>query len=239
MSLSQQIDEFKESLKAEMPPEVLQVLNKGVEDLLRDNVGKDVLGVGDPLPSFQLEDARGVRISSDELLTRGPLVVSFYRGGWCPYCNLELRALQAILPDIEKHNATLVAISPQQPDDSLSTEEKNGLRFPVLSDHRLKVARSFNLTFSMPEAVVDLSLNRFDLDLRKVNGVDNFELPIPATYVADRDGIIRYAFVDADYTARADPEAILQILEGLGEMNMSVSGKGFSTTNMSAEGVTS
>jgi peroxiredoxin len=215
MSLTQLIAEFKETLKVDMPEEVLQVLNKGVEDLLQDGVGKDAIGVGNIMPAFQLKDARGALVSSDELLAKGPLVVSFYRGDWCPYCNLELRALQAILPEITKHNVTLVAISPEQPDDSLSTEEKNELTFPVLSDQGLHVAKPFRITFGLPQEVIDLCLNKFDLDLRKINGVDNFDLPIPATYVVGQDSVVRYAFVDADYTTRAEPTAILQALEQL------------------------
>ena len=144
------------------------------------------LKVGDKMPSFTLPDANGKEISSDKLLIQGSLILSFYRGGWCPYCNFELRALQKLLPEFEKSNATLVAISPENPDRSLSTQEKNELKFPVLSDSNNKVARSMGLA------------------------KEKDKLPIPASYVVDTNGNIRFAFVNSDYIQRAEPSDILK-----------------------------
>ena len=131
-----------------------------------------------------------IEISSDKLL-QGSVILSFYRGGWCQYCNLELRALQNLLPEFEKSNATLVAISPENPDRSLSTQEKNELKFPVLSDSNNKVARSMGLA------------------------KENDKVPIPASYVVDTNGIIRFAFVNPDYTQRAEPSNILKSVTSL------------------------
>ena len=147
-----------------------------------------------------------------ELLREGPVVLSFYRGGWCPYCNLELRALQQVLPEIEKAGATLVAISPETPDNSLSTTKKNELRFQVLSDQVNAMARKFGLVFTLPDAFRPL-YEKFDIDIPKYNGDDSYEIPVPATYVIDQDRIIRFSFITTDYTQRAEPADIVAALQ--------------------------
>ena len=162
-----------------------------------------------------MPDASGETISSKHLLERGPLVVSFYRGGWCPYCNLELRALQDLLPKFEENNATLVAISPQTPDNSLSTQEKNALSFPVLSDRNNRVARGMGLVYEVPEGVVNVSRDEFNLIYSDINDTEKNELPIPATYVVDRTGTIVYAFVNLDYSQRAEPSDVLDAVVSL------------------------
>ena len=138
------------------------------------------------------------------------MVLTFYRGDWCPYCNLQLRAYQAILPLIQELGASLVAVSPQTPDNSLSTAEKKGLTFPVLSDAGNKVARQYGLVFSLSETLRTVSAN-----LPSFNGDDSWELPIPGTFVIAHDRTVRLAFVDADWTKRLEPAAILDTLRRL------------------------
>jgi len=215
MLLKESIKEFQDQALPQMKPEVVSTLLKGVADLVADHVDKDALSVGEKLPAFSLPDASGKTISSAKLLEKGPLVISFYRGNWCPYCNLELRALQNHLPAFEENEATLVAISPQTPDNSLSTQEKNDLKFPVLSDSNNKVAKSMGLVFEVPKDVVDVSREEFDLVYSKFNETEKHELPIPATYVVGRDGIVKYAFVNPDYTQRAEPSEVLDVLTSL------------------------
>lgn len=198
-----------------MKPQVLETLVKGVDDLKAKKIEKNALEIGDKMPSFILPNVSGNEISSDKLLEKGPIVISFYRGGWCPYCNLELRALQDLLPDFDKYNATLVAISPEKPDNSLSTQEKNNLTFPVLSDSNNEVASGMGLVFDVPKEVVNISKSEFNLDLTKFNEKDNPELPIPASYVVDTNGIIQFAFVNPDYTKRAEPSDILNTIKNL------------------------
>jgi peroxiredoxin len=163
-----------------------------------------------------LPDAAGKRVRVSDLLAKGPVVVTFYRGGWCPYCNLELRALQARLDDIHALGATLVAVSPELPDRSLSVAEKNALAFPVLSDHGNAVAREFRLVHRIDASVVAYQ-RRNGNDVAAYNGTDIPEVPLPATYVVDRAGVARFAFVCADYTRRADPEEIIRVLSHLGQ----------------------
>jgi len=215
MSLKQNIKNFQEKALPKMNPRVLETLTKGIEDLVADNIEKNALKVGNKMPSFTLPDAKGEVISSDKLLEQGPLVLSFYRGGWCPYCNLELRALQNLLPEFEKNNATLVAISAEKPDNSLSTQEKNELKFPVLSDGNNEVARSMGLVFEVPKEVVDISKSEWGLDYSEYNGTEKHELPIPATYVVNTGGIVKFAVANPDYTKRAEPSDILKTVASL------------------------
>ncbi|MTI29975.1 peroxiredoxin-like family protein [Xanthovirga aplysinae] len=213
--LAENIKSFQAEAFPQMKPHVLETLFKGVEDLELDKIEKNALKVGDKMPPFTLTDAKGEKISSDKLLEQGSLVISFYRGGWCPYCNLELRALQTLVPEYKKNNATLIAISPEKPDDSLSTQEKNELKFPVLSDNNNDVARSMGLLFEVPKEVVDISKSEWGLDFSEYNGTEKHELPIPATYVVNTEGIVKLAFVNPDYTKRAEPWEILTTLASL------------------------
>jgi len=196
------------------PPEVQAVMKKAIQDLRASDIEEKALKKGDSLPAFTLPGVDGKAISSVALLKQGPLVVSFYRGGWCPYCNLQLHDLQKHLSEIHAKGAQLVAISPQTPDASLSTAEKAELKFHVLSDKDGQVARRFGLLYKMPPDLVEL-YRGFGLDLEKSNGNKNWELPLAATYVVSKDGKIVYSFVDADYKKRAETVDLLRVLEGL------------------------
>jgi peroxiredoxin len=172
------------------------------------------LKVNDSTPDFSLPDAFGHEISLRTLLRTGSVVISFYRGEWCPFCNLELRALQRALPEITRLGANLIAISPEKPDHGIVLTEKNKLTFPVLSDFRNAVARKFGIVFRVGDKVQDLSRNVFRNDLALRNGEDSYELPVPATFVIDGRGIVRFAHVNVDYmTGRAEPEEIIAALE--------------------------
>jgi peroxiredoxin len=149
------------------------------------------------------------------LLDRGPVVISFYRGGWCPFCNLELRSLQRVLPEIVQMGASLVAISPQLPDNSLSTQEKNQLTFPVLSDVGNIEAKRFGIVFTLPSALVEAN-RATGRDLVEINGeAGAAQLPMPATFVIDKSGVIRLAFVEEDWSKRLDPDIVVDTLRGL------------------------
>ena len=169
------------------------------------------LGVGDRAPDFALPGVDGETTRLSSLLARGPVVLTFYRGAWCPYCNTQLRDYQENLGEIRAAGASLVAISPQTPDSSLSMQEKNALTFPVLSDEGNLVSRDYGIVFK----VDDETRERYEavgIDLARSNGTDTWELPVPATYVIDASGVIRAAFVEADYTQRASVRQILDAL---------------------------
>lgn len=149
-----------------------------------------------------------------ELLRLGPVILTFYRGGWCPYCNIQLRAYQSVLPQISASGARLVAISPQLPDNSLDTANKNALTFDVLSDVRNEVARSYGLVYSLPEEV-RAALRSNNKALPSINGDQSWELPVPATYVIARDQHVALAYIEVDYRKRLEPEALLTCLKSL------------------------
>ncbi|MDJ1183955.1 peroxiredoxin-like family protein [Roseofilum casamattae] len=214
MSLTQDLQNTQQEIRAGHSESIRATMDTATEQLRTSGIIEQACKTGDIAPDFSLPNATGKTVVLSELLKTGPVVVSYYRGQWCPYCNLELRALQQIVPDLRDRNATLVTISPQTPDNSLSTSEKNELTFEVLSDVGNQVARSYGLVFALPESLRPLYQN-FGLDIPAHNGDDTFELPIPATYVIAPDGKVALGFVDADYTKRLDPSEILAALDAL------------------------
>jgi peroxiredoxin len=211
VTLDEELAAQRQSSYEARTPEQRQTQRETVAIVEESNLARTALTVGDRAPDFSLPNAVGEAVSLVTLLARGPVVISFYRGGWCPYCNIELRALQARLGDVHDAGGELVAISPEQPDSSLDTAEKNSLAFPVLSDEGNVVARAFRLVHAInPEWVrYQLSLG-VDVAARNASAVA--EVPLPATYVVGQDGIITFALVDSDYTKRAEPDDVLHAL---------------------------
>lgn len=214
MSLQQQLAEYKAEFLRTAPAERAALYEAKVAELKASfPIGK-AAAAGDSAPDFTLPDAHGAPVSLAGLLAKGAVVATFYRGGWCPYCNIQLRAYQAILPEMTALGATLVAISPQAPDGSLSTAEKNALSFPVLSDLGNRAARAFGLVYALPQELRD-ALTSAGKALPGVNGDQSWELPVPATFVIGRDGRIALAHIDIDYRKRLEPDAILAALRSL------------------------
>ena len=212
MNLTQELNAFKEQFKTSQPEEIKAVMAQATIDLIDSQLAENSLGEGDKIPNFSLPNAVGKEVTLESLLNKGALVISFYRGGWCPYCNMELRALQQALPEIEANGATLVAISPETPDNSLSTQEKNELTFEVLSDRNNLLAKQLGLVFTLPESLRPIYSN-FGIDIPAHNGDRTFELPLPATYVVAADGTVIYRFATGDYTERLDPAEIVKVLK--------------------------
>ena len=212
MSLKQELAEYRAGWFKRVPKERQAIMERHIAQL-RNGLAKTALKVGDRAPSIVLGNAKGETVDVGALLKKGPVIVAFYRGGWCPFCNLELRAFQRLLPDIEASGASLVAISPEKPDESLSTAEKNALTFEVLSDVGQKVGRAFRLVYDFSDELKS-AYNGFGLDIPAKNGTaGEWALPISATYIIGRDGVIVYAYTDADYRDRADPSDILAALK--------------------------
>jgi peroxiredoxin len=211
MSLKQQLAEYRAGWFERVPAERQAIMERHIAGL-RDGLAKSALKTGDRAPAVVLGNARGDTVDVGALLKNGPVIVSFYRVGWCPYCNFELRAFQQILRQIEAAGATLVAISPAKPDDTLSTAEKNALSFEVLSDVGQKVGRAFGLVYDFSDELKS-AYKEFGIDIPGKNGAEDWALPISATYVVDRDGTIIYAYTDADYRDRAEPADVLEVLK--------------------------
>ncbi len=187
-------------------------MQRHIDQLRNGAIARTMLKVSDRAPAIVLANAKGATVDVGALLAKGPVVVTFYRGGWCPYCNLELKAYQDILPQIAAAGACLVAISPEKPDDTLSTAQKNALGFEVLSDVGQKVGRAFGLVYEFTEELKS-AYRGFGLDIPARNGTPGeWALPVAATYVIDRDGAIVYAYTDVDYRDRADPRDVLAVL---------------------------
>jgi peroxiredoxin len=218
MQTTTELDEARDHYRNRViPPEKLKVLDRATEELIASGLKDSALKEGDRVADFILPDAHGAPVRLQSLLETGPVVISFYRGGWCPYCNIELRGLERSLAEIKALGASLVGVSPQLPDNSLSTEEKNHLTFPVLSDVGNVIARRFGIVFKLPDDLLD-TYEAFNHGLADMNGEEGAaELPMPATYVLDRSGVIRLAFIEEDYTKRLDPQTILEALRELGK----------------------
>jgi peroxiredoxin len=214
MGMEQDLAAFRAEFERTAPVERVALYNAKVEELRASFSLDHALAVGDVAPDFTLPDAHGRPVALSILLRHGPVIVTFYRGAWCPYCNIQLRAYQQALPDIQKLNGQLVAISPQLPDGSLSMTEKNDLAFDVLSDLGNNVARSFGLVYALPEEL-RAALQANGKALPGINGDDSWELPVPATYIIAADRRIALAFLDIDYRKRLSPEEILAALRDL------------------------
>jgi peroxiredoxin len=211
MSLSTELNAFRAEFMEKVPAAIREAMTKADLALAASGINERALKAGAMAPDFILPDVHGNKVQLSTLLAKGPVVVSFYRGGWCPYCNLELRALQQVLPQLQQLGASLVAISPQRPDESLSTAEKNALSFPVLSDLSSSVASSFGITFDLAEELRPI-YTEFNHPLPQKNGVDSWVLPLPATYVIDKKGKILLSFVDIDYRNRLEPSEVITAL---------------------------
>lgn len=219
MSLQDRLDalkaDFEGGKRAYKPsPDVLGAMHRATAELIASGQALSARKAGDKMPEFTLKDPDGRAVSSAQLLAKGPLVVSFYRGVWCPYCNLELQALQAALAQIEAREAQVVAISPQTAPNSRKSQRDNNLTFPILSDEKSRVASAFGLRFSLPDYLVEL-YKGFKNDLPAFNDDPAWVLPMPARYVIGTDGVIAYAEVNPDYTQRPDPSELLPVLDKL------------------------
>jgi peroxiredoxin len=206
--LTQQLADQRAGFQQRASAERIAVVEAATAQLRATGIEATALHVGATLPALTLPDATGRPVDLQALNAAGPLVIVFYRGGWCPYCNLELREWQRLLPLLRERGATLVAISPQTPDNSLSTAEKNALAFPVLSDSSLAAAQAFGIAFTMNPELAAL-YSQLGNDLPTLNGNGQWVLPIPATYLIDRHGTVAFAHVEADYRQRAEPQDVL------------------------------
>ena len=212
-TLSEQLAEYRASWRVRVPAECQALMDQHVAHLAATGISRNAKQVGDRAPAIRLRDQHGETFDVATLLAKGPVVVTFYRGGWCPFCNLEFKAYQSALPRIAAAGASMVAISPEKPDDTVSTAAKNLLRFPVLSDVGQRVVKAFGIVYAFTDDVRKV-YDGFGLDMPSKNGSPNdWSLPLSATYVIDRDGVIRFADTRVDYRERTDPLEVLRVLE--------------------------
>lgn len=203
--------ERKQLIAKYVPPETLQVHARVIAELREQKLAENALPPGAIAPAFELKDHDGQLVSSADLLAKGRLVLCFFRGRWCPFCVGQLEALNQVVPQIEQAEATLVAVSPQTVQQSFFMADQHKLRFPLLSDSGNQLARRFGLAYRVPEYQQSVFRRAF-INLPFANGDQSWELPIPATYIIDRDRTVLYASVDPDYTERAEPAEVLRIV---------------------------
>ena len=210
--LDKQLYTGKNALKVE--PQDLAIMTKAAEDLAiaLPNPG---LKVGAKAPNFSLKNAHGETVKLRSVLRKGPVILVFYRGAWCPYCNLELHALNESLPSFKKYGASLIAITPQTPDKSLAQLDKDGYPFEILSDLDDKVMKAYKLYWEVPPELDAAYKHSFGLDIAAYNGNGRRGLPVPGTFVIDKSGIVRAAFANTDYKKRMEPADILDALQHL------------------------
>jgi peroxiredoxin len=214
-TIREQSGQLKAAAAERLPAEVVEVFDRSIETFLGQGIPADAVKAGDHLEPFTLDDANGAAVSLDQIIDAGPAVIVFYRGGWCPYCNLALRTYQReLLPELGAFGARLVAISPQGPDQSLSTAEKAGLAFSVLSDPGSRLARSIGIAFQQADDVL-AAQRQLGLDLVQVNAEGSTQLPRPTVLIVDQNRIVRFVDVQPDYTARTEVADILTALADL------------------------
>ncbi len=211
--LKKELDAKKANFELKASDEKKQKYAEGIQSVIDHQIVENALQVGDNAPDFSLTNADGNIVTLYETLEKGPVILMWYRGGWCPYCNITLHYMQENLVNFEKYGANLLALTPELPDSSLSTKEKNELAFEVLSDLNNEVAKEYNVVFKLTEDVAELYEKGFGLS--QYNGNADNELPLAATYLIGKDKVIKYAFLDSDYRNRAEPSEILKALANL------------------------
>ena len=213
-SFQQQLDATAQHLAAALPASASHTIDAGIAEVHAAGLARHSLITGQPAPDFTLPDANGQPVTLSHLLAAGPVVLVFYRGNWCPYCNVQLRAYNQVLANFKALNATLVAVSPQTPDLTSLTAEEKELQFPVLSDAGNAVAKQFGLAYQVGDAVYG-TLHGVGIDLEVYNGDRSGELPLTGTFVIAQDQTIVWADTKANFKQRPDPALLLEALAKL------------------------
>lgn len=211
MNLKQILEEHASNASSRYSPEMIERMEAGAKLLQRQDIISNSLKVGNSIPNTVLKSHSGHDVSIDEVANGQPYILTFYRGGWCPYCNLELRAYQTILQDINTLGAKLIAITSESPDDSMTTAEKNKLDFTILTDTNHAFSQSMGICFDMP-ADLQLVYKELGIDLSLINASGKWILPIPATFIVNRNGQIAKTFIDLNYRVRLEPKDALNAL---------------------------
>ncbi len=211
--LKQRLDAAKAEWESKTSAEKRQIYDEGIQAIRESGILESAIQVGDTAPNFTLKNAEDLDVSLYSYLEKGPVVLIWYRGGWCPYCNITMHQLQQELPAFKAEGANLIALTPELPDQSISTTEKHDLEFEVLSDTGNVVGHKYGIVYDLTTEVAAIYIESFNL--HDHNGNTSNQLPLAATYVIGKDGVVRYAFLDAEYRNRAEPSEILKALKML------------------------
>ncbi|WP_082050935.1 peroxiredoxin-like family protein [Neotamlana sedimentorum] len=211
LSQTRVLNEKKENFNNKADDITKRVYQEGLDAVIESGILQSAKNVGDIAPSFSLKNAVGQTVNLKDYLAKGPVVLVWYRGGWCPYCNINLQYLQQELPKFKAAGANLIALTPELPDQSINTSDKHNLEFEVLSDVGNEIAKAYGVVFKLTAEVAEIYNKKFDLNTH--NGDTTNELPLAATYIINTNGKIEYAFLDADYRNRAEPSEITAFLK--------------------------
>ena len=214
MTLQDKLDDFKAQFKTMAPEGAFEAFARSTQELIDSGQAERALKAGDRVPDFVLTDSERNEVALKDLLAKGPVVLTFYRGVWCPYCNIELKALEEVAEDIRARGATLVAISMQGAADSRMSRKDNQLSFPILTDKNGELAEKFGIRWSLQDYVIPIHQG-FGVELPRIHGDGQWNLPMPARYVVDAHGTVAYAEVNPDYTRRPEPADLFPVLDSL------------------------
>lgn len=212
MNFQQRLQSLQDKIEANVPADFLKVMHRATDDLKASGIQDRVLKVGQTMPSFELLNQDKNVVKSQELLAKGPLVVTFYRGVWCPYCNADLANLKKYVPEIEATGAQLVTISPEQPQFLKQIIDTQKLNFDILHDTNNDLAAAFGLKFALPEDLKAIYRDGFKVDLEAQQGNNEWALPVPARFLVSQAGVIQYAESEPDYRRRPDPDELMELL---------------------------
>lgn len=209
--VNQGIAELNQSFN--LPTEVIETVNNSIVEAARQNVHG--LSIGTKVPDFTLKNEEGHAVSLYQELKKGPVVLNFFRGEWCPYCNVELKELNQHVDDFATFNAQVLAVFPQEQHYGKAIKDKLATRYQLLSDPQQEVIRQYDLYFSIPDSVISLYKDAFGVDLEQLNANGEWNLPVPATFIIDTDGVIRSRYFNHDFRTRMEPADIIAALKNL------------------------
>jgi len=213
MELQKKLDQLKKRIEGNLPVEAVSIMHQATKELENTGIGDEILKVGDKAPQFILKNQNGEEIDSEDFLGKKAIVLTFYRGIWCPYCNTDLVSLNSYFEEITDLDGMLLSVSPQLPKFNQQTVERQKLKYDLLSDTNNDVASGFGLRWEMEEPLKSVYKNQFKIDLKDYNGDDTWSLPVPARFLIDKEGVIRYAEYAVDYTKRPEPDALIKVLK--------------------------
>ncbi|NME69652.1 peroxiredoxin-like family protein [Flammeovirga aprica] len=215
MELQESLSRLKEKIEGGMPAEFVEIMHQATRDLEASGIGDGILKAGDKAPTFSLPNHNGEIVSSEELLKEGPLVITFYRGVWCPYCNTDLAFLKRYKTQLDEMGVKMVSISPQTIENNLKIVEQQRLNFDLLRDEENNIADQFGLKWEMEDPLKSLYNDKFNIKLNDYNGDDTWTLPVPARFIIGTDGVIKYAEYSVDYTKRPNPDVLVSELQAV------------------------
>lgn len=212
MTLQEQLKQMRNAIMERMPQSIIKVFTDSIDDIRKNKLKENALQVGDYVPNMNLLDNSGDSSLLSDLIEQKFLILNFYRGGWCPYCNMELREYERLREAFNELNADIVGISAEISELANATTNKNALSFPVLTDVDAQLMKAIGIVFKLDEASKK-EFENFGMDFTKIHGNNNFELPVPAVYIINKKMEVVFAHFEEDYMTRIEPTELLHILK--------------------------